>query len=158
LHAKVFPRFKVSGVCREATIEILWVNPFGPSIPCLLRHAATRKGQPWPIEPDAAFVFAGHPNHYGRGIHYFAKPLIKATWMLDGGWVGCRFDHVGTWHGRAAGLVRLGWFRMPLGSHREHPRSLVNRVFYVFGRRNIRLGKRFEVGSVHESRPRPLWR
>src|SRR6516165_3742519 len=69
LHAKLFPSVKVADVGFQATVNIVSMNAFGPAVSQLLRHAASRVGEPWFVEPDAAFVLTGNPYHDRSGIH-----------------------------------------------------------------------------------------
>ena len=80
LHSKITVGVKVAQVNLQTPVDIVLMNALRPTIADLLRHAATCECQPRLVKPNAALVFAGNPNHYGRGIQHFAKTRIKAAW------------------------------------------------------------------------------
>ena len=52
----------------EATLKVVQIHAFGPSISEFLFHAAARKLQPRLVEEGAELVDAGHPDENRRGI------------------------------------------------------------------------------------------
>ena len=82
VHSKITAGVKVADVNLQTPVDIALMNALRPTIADLLRHAATCECQPRLVKPNAALVFAGNPNHYGRGIQHFTKTGIKAAWRF----------------------------------------------------------------------------
>src|ERR1700674_903002 len=94
LHSEFLPSIKVTDVGFQATIKIFPMNSFCPAIPQLLCHVAPGEDEPLPIEPEAALVLAGHPNHHWRRIHHLAKSRIEPACRLDGMLVEAALNHI----------------------------------------------------------------
>src|ERR1700751_5500362 len=62
LHPEFITGVEVAGVGFLATIEIPRMTAFRPAVAEFLLHAAACEIQPWPVEPDAQLVCAGHPD------------------------------------------------------------------------------------------------
>src|SRR6516164_1358115 len=82
LHSKITVGVKMADVNLQTPFDIVLMNALRPAITDLLRHAATGECQPRLVKPNAALVFAGNPNHYGRGVQHFTKAGIKAAWRF----------------------------------------------------------------------------
>ena len=82
--AERLTRGEMRGVGLLAAAGILAMHARGPAVADFLRHRPTRKGEPGLVEPDAAPVRAGHPDHHRRCVHQRAETRVETARWLGG--------------------------------------------------------------------------
>ena len=60
----------------QASVQVLGMHAFGPSLAEFLLHGAAGEGQPPLVEERAQLVRSGHPDHHRRRIGHVPKALF----------------------------------------------------------------------------------
>src|SRR5689334_10614941 len=82
LHAKLCFVIEMADIDLDAALVVFRMDALGPPIAEFLRHRASGKFKPRPVEPTAKFVLAGYPDHDRCCIHYFIEtPVQTAKWF-----------------------------------------------------------------------------
>src|SRR6266849_2032883 len=82
LHPELFTTIKGLRVRVQASLQIVGMNPFRPSVPEFGVHGSPGEDQPWLIEVRAQLVDTGHPDQYRRAIRDQAKTLVALLHRL----------------------------------------------------------------------------
>lgn len=77
-HGERDPSLEATHVVVHASLEILCVHAFSPTVAKFLLQCTAAKIEPGAVEVEAAHVQAGHPDHDGRPVGQLAKEIVGA--------------------------------------------------------------------------------
>src|SRR4029077_21232429 len=82
LHRERSPGSKENPVDFKTVLQVIRMNPFGPTIAQFLLHCSPGKVEPALVEEGAEFVRAGHPDEDGRDVGDRAKTRFTLTQLF----------------------------------------------------------------------------